>query len=170
MVLSGDRRSIQATGTSRQRISDLAKPSLQRFGMGFCQLADGANPIGVQFPLGGRPHIQQILYGKRIDDFFIIIWFNAGNGIWLFVVTAQFCGNLIVRNADTHRDSQLFLDPRADFLGNGHGAAKQTCASGNIDPAFIQAEPLDLIAVVLKDFPYISTIPHILSVMGRNNN
>ena len=169
MVLPGHRRGIQPAGEGGQRIPHLAKPPAQGLGVGFCQLPDRADTVRVELAPGGRSHIQKVLHRQRVDNLLIIVRLDAGDGVGLFVITAQFCSDFVVGNADAHRDAQFPLDPVADLLRHGHGAAEQPHAAAHIRPTFIQAERLDLVGVVLQDLAHITAVPHILAVVRRHD-
>ena len=140
MIRSLDRGYIQTSCERAEYQTHLAKAALQHILRTFGQPADGADPDGPQFFGGGRPHIEQILHRQGIDNFFVVAFRDLGNGVWLFVVTAQFGGDLVVGNPNAGRDPQLELDPIADLSGDGHGGTIQPHAARHIKPAFIQTK------------------------------
>ena len=85
-----------------------------------CKLPNRVNTDAVQLAAGRGTDIEQIVYRKRIHDFFVVVRFDPRNGIRLFVIAAELGRDLIVCNADTGSDAEFKLDSFADFLCNRH--------------------------------------------------
>ena len=64
------------------------------------QLSDGINAKAVQLPFGGRADVQQAAHRQGVGDLFVIVCLNAGDGIRLLVVIAQFGCNFVVGHTD----------------------------------------------------------------------
>ena len=95
-------------------------------------------------------HIQQISHRQGPDHLPEILPGDAGGGIRLFIVAAQLGKHFI--KGDSHRDSQteLLAHPAADLIGQSRGiSSEQVEGAGHIQPAFIDAEGLHQIGVVL---------------------
>ena len=134
------------------------------------KLPDGINPNTAQLALCGRTNIEQIGCWQRIDNFFIVIPLDTGDGVRLFIVTTQLRRDLIVGNADAGGDPQLKLDPLADLFSNTHGRTEQTDAAGHIQPAFIKAKRFDLVGVFLVNLASHLTESDILTHIGRQHH
>ena len=117
------------------------------------QPPDGADAQPPQLLAGGWPYIEQILHRQGVDHLPVVVPFNTGDGVRLFIVAAQLGGDFVVCHPDAAGDAKLELHPVTDFSGNGHGGAEHPYAAGDVQPVFIQAEGLDLVGIVLINFP-----------------
>ena len=86
----------------------------------FCKLPNRVNTDAMQLAAGRGTDIEQIVYRKRIHDFFVVVRFDPRNGVRLFVIAAELGCDLIVRNADAGCDTEFKLDPFTDLLRNRH--------------------------------------------------
>ena len=84
------------------------------------KLSNRVNADAVQLAAGRGADIEQIIYGKRIHDFPVVVRFDSCDGIRLFVIAAELGCDLVVRNADAGCDAEFKLDPFADLLRNHH--------------------------------------------------
>ena len=85
-----------------------------------CKLPNRVNTDAVQLAAGRGTDIEQIVYRKRIHDFFVVVRFDPRNGVRLFVIAAELGCDLVVRNADAGCDTEFKLDPFTDLLRNRH--------------------------------------------------
>ena len=60
-------------------------------------LYDLKNTDAVQLAAGRGTDIEQIVYRKRIHDFFVVVRFDPRNGVRLFVIASHFGEDLVKR-------------------------------------------------------------------------
>ena len=146
-------RPVQTQCKGLEHGSHLSQLSGQRICGGLGQPPNGADAKTPQFITGGRADIEQILYRQGADNLLIVILFNTGNGIRLFVVAAQLGGDFIIGYPNAAGDAKFKLDPIADLLGDGHRRTEYPHTAGDIQPVLVQAEGFNLVGIVLIDFP-----------------
>ena len=151
-IFLADRSLILAIGKSMKYISHFSKSAAQNARICLSQIPDGADSIIVQLSLCGRTDKKQIFRRKRPDNMSVIIPADFSNGVWFLIVGTEFSKNFIPRNADTDGNSQLKLDPAANFRCDGHTIALQGTAACHIQPAFIHPKGLLRIGIFSIDF------------------
>ena len=151
-IFHADRSLIFAIGKSIKYISHSSKSAAQNPRICFCQMPDGADSIIVQLSLCGRTDKEQIFRRKGPDNMPVIFSADFSNGVWFLIVGTEFSKNFIPGNADTDSNSQLKLNPAADFRRNGHPIALQGTAVRHIQPALIYPEGFLLIGIFSIDF------------------
>ena len=114
-MLGPDGTVLQAVGIVVELGPVLAHQGLQRLPWEGRQLADGFHPVLSQQLLGGAAHPQQVAHRQGPHDVLPVVPADDGGGVGLFVVAAQFGGDLVVAETMGRRGREcLFQAGRYD--------------------------------------------------------
>ena len=133
-----------------QFAAQLAQRAFQHRRVGGGQLADGVDAQPVQLVLHPPAHIEQRRGGHGPDQLAVVQPGDHRHGVGLFVVAAQLGEHLV--EAHPHRDGQagLLLDALAQQMSQGPGTGgKEGIAARNVQPAFVDAEGLHQIGILI---------------------
>ena len=161
---------VIAVGKPVEHGAHLAEPALQVFRRSLRQLADGLHPVVPELPPGGGTHVQQIRHRQGPDLFPHLPAGEDRHRIRLFVIRAQLGENLIVAHSHGDRHPQLRLDPAAQLMGQGFPSLPLAFGTGNIQPAFVQAEGFHPVRILPVDLPGQAGEAHILVIMGMDDH
>ena len=145
-------RGIFSAGIGGEGGAPLAEVIAQKAGICRRQGADGGDAHLLQ-PLRRRPaDIQKVGDGEREDLFAEVLAVHHRDGVRLFEVGGELGEHFI--EADPHRngEAELRFDGGADAFGDLFSAAEDGTA-GDVKPAFVHAEGLDLIGEAGVDLP-----------------
>ena len=169
-ILLGDRRLVQSARKCRECIAHHAKPALEDFRICSRKLTNGADAVTAELALCGIAHIQKVTHRQRVDNLFISIRLDDRYGIGLFIIAAEFRGDLIERHPNGYCNAKFSLDAVADFLGNFYRVPKQTQTARNIQPCFVKPKGFNLICIIIKNFSHIAAVLLVFSIAGGYNN
>ena len=92
-IISGE---IEAVGKHMEDSTHFAQLVRKNIYRTFRQLPNFCDSQCVELFGGCQTYIKQVAYRQWIDDLLIVIFFDPGDGIRLFIIAPQLCGDLVV--------------------------------------------------------------------------